>query len=148
MGGAIALQLTADPEVRADISGLVLESPVLDWVSTIKANCVRAGLPEWTGILAVPWLDWRPLARLTGLGEVAGLHRFDWVARAAEIAEPTLVLHGIADTSSPFEVAARLQRLRPDVVDLEGFDADHTMTWNSDRNRWHAKVSSWFAKHA
>lgn len=147
MGGAIALQLAADAELRGDVVGLVLESPVLDWLSTIKSNCVRAGLPAWTGLLAVPWFDQRPLARLVGLPNVVGVDRFDWVARADEISTPTLVLHGTEDTSSPFEVAARLRNIRSDLVQLESFNADHTMTWNSDPERWQQTVRTWLAPH-
>lgn len=147
MGGAIALQLAADPDLRADVAGLVLESPVLDWLSTIKANCVRAGLPAWTGLLALPWLDWRPLARLAGMPSAVGVRRFDWIARAGDLSAPMLLLHGTEDTSSPFGVAARLQSLRRDLVTLEAFDADHTMTWNSDPERWQRAVLTWLAPH-
>lgn len=143
MGGAIALQLAVDPEVRADVAGVVLESPVLDWISTIKANCVRAGLPAWAGLLALPWLDWPLLARMAGLPSVVDVRRFDWIARADEISAPMLVLHGTEDTSSPFALAAHLQSLRPDLVTLESFDADHTMTWNSDPERWQQAVRIW-----
>lgn len=146
MGAAITLQLAADPELRGLIAGLVLESPVLDWVSTITANCARAGLPAWTGALAVPWLDFSVLARVSGLANPVGLRRFDWIARADELTVPTLILHGSLDTSSPFELSTRLRDLRPEVVDLEVFDADHTMCWNSDRERWDAVVVSWLAR--
>lgn len=145
MGGAIALQLAADPALQPELDGLVLESPVLDWVATIKANCVRAGLPKWAGRLAIPWLDVPTLARLAGLPRAIGVGRFDWIAHADEISlsTPTLVLHGTGDTSSPFEVAARLERIRPELVTLEPFEADHTMTWNSDPERWRQTVLDW-----
>lgn len=145
MGGAIALQLAADPALQPELAGLMLESPVLDWVSTIKANCARAGLPGWAGLLAIPWLDVSTLARLAGLPRAVGVGRFDWIARVDEIATPTLALHGTADTSSPFEVAARLERLRPDLVTLEPFEVDHTMSWNADPERWHQTVLNWLA---
>ena len=145
MGAAIALQLAVEPKIRGVIAGLVLESPVLDWVSTIYANCARSGLPVWTGALATPWLSFRPLARMTGLANPVGLRRFDWIARADELMVPTLMLHGTLDTSSPFEFSTRLRSLRPDLVDLEAFDADHTMSWNSDRERWRAAVATWLA---
>lgn len=148
MGAAIALQLAAEPEFHGLIAGLVLESPVLDWVSTIRANCARAGLPAWTGALALPWLDVPALARLTGLGSPIKLRGFDWIERADELSAPALILHGNLDTSSPFALSARLRELRPDLVDLEAFDADHTMTWNSDREGWQATVSSWLAGRA
>ncbi|WP_241980123.1 alpha/beta hydrolase family protein [Cryobacterium glaciale] len=148
MGGAIALQLAADPKLRGIVAGVVLESPVLDWVSTIKANCARSGLPAQTGVLAMPWLNFRPLARMTGLINPVVLRRFDWIARVDELTVPTLILHGTLDTSSPFESSTRLRELRPDIVDLEAFDADHTMSWNSDCERWRAGLSAWLASLA
>lgn len=36
-----------------------------------------------------------------------------------------------------------IQDQRPDIVTLEGFDADHTLAWNSDPERWRAVVSGW-----
>jgi len=143
MGAVIALQLAAEPKLRGIITGLVLDSPILDWVATIKANCARAGLPAWIGTLAIPWLDCRALARLTGLVNPVGLRRLDWIARAQELAVPTLVFHGTLDTSSPFKLSTRLSTLCPDVVELEGFNADHTLSWNSDRERWQAVLFSW-----
>ena len=148
MGACIALQLAADSELRGTVTGLVLESPVLDWVATIKANCERSGLPAWTGMLALPWLDVRQLAHLTGLANPLGLRHFDWIARADELSLPTLILHGTLDTSSPVRLSARLRKLRPDIVDLETFEADHTMSWNSDRERWRAVLHAWLTSQA
>ncbi|MDJ0324189.1 alpha/beta fold hydrolase [Cryobacterium sp. PH31-AA6] len=148
MGAAIALQLAAESEFRGIAAGLVLESPVLDWVSTIKANCARSGLPAWSGILAIPWLIFRPCAQVSGLANPVDLRRFDWIARADELTVPTLILHGTLDTSSPFELSSHLRTLRPDIVTLEAFDAHHTMSWNSEGNRWRTVVSSWLASLA
>ena len=142
MGGAIALQLVDDPDLGDVITGLILESPILDWRATIMANCARAGIPAWVGSLAVPWLKSRRLSRLTGLRSPIDLDRFDWNARAEELATPTLILHGRGDTSSPFVNSSRLWALRPDLVNLEKFDADHTMSWNADGALWRAAVST------
>ena len=143
MGGAIALQLADDPGLRGTVAGLVLESPILDWVSTIKANCARAALPEWIELLVVPWLESRTLSRVTGLRNPIDVRRFDWIARADELTVPILILHGRGDTSSPFACSTSLGALRPDLVDLKAFDAAHTMSWNSDRERWRTAVTSW-----
>jgi pimeloyl-ACP methyl ester carboxylesterase len=143
MGASIALRLAADPELRGVVVGLVLESPVLDWVATIKANCARSGLPAWTGTAALPWLKVRQLAYLTGLTKPIALRDFDWIARADELSLPTLILHGTLDTSSPFHLSTRLRELRPDIVVLEAFEADHTMSWNSDGERWRSVIHAW-----
>ena len=146
MGGAIALQLAADPKLRGIVTELVLDSPILDWVATLKANCARAGMPAWTGALAVPWLTSRPLARLIGLANPIDLRSFNWIERAEELTVPTLILHGALDTSSPCEISTRLSALSPDIVVLEVFDADHTTSWNSDREHWAACIFSWLTR--
>lgn len=143
MGAAIALRLAADPTHSVHVDSLILESPVLDWIATLKANCVRAGLPAGTGLLAVPWLSLGPLARTLGLPGPIPLRTLNWIVRARELAKPTLILHGARDDSAPLEVSRTLAAIRPDLVQLDEFDAAHTMTWNSDPERWQAIVSDW-----
>ncbi|MCD1269763.1 alpha/beta fold hydrolase [Microbacterium sp. MEC084] len=136
MGAAIALQLAADPEFDGVIDSLILDSPVLDWVATVDANCARAGLPSWVGAFARPWLRYRLLARLIGLDAAVPLRSFNWVARAEKLAIPLVILHGLKDSSAPHAVARHLAILRPDLVQLENFVSDHTLNWNSDPGRW------------
>ncbi|MWB99424.1 alpha/beta fold hydrolase [Agromyces sp. MMS17-SY077] len=145
MGGAIALELATRAGALGHVAGLVLESPVLDWVETIKENCARAGLPRWVGGLAVPWLDSPTLARLLGLPAAVDTARFDWIDRAHELQVPTLVLHGTRDTSVPFALTTKFAAGVPAAVRVEDFDADHTMTWNADPDRWRAIVADWIA---
>ncbi|WES64096.1 alpha/beta fold hydrolase [Microbacter sp. GSS18] len=145
MGGAIALQIAADDEFCATIDRLALDSPVLDWVATIDANCVRAGLPRRVGVLASPWLGTRLLARLTGMAAEVPLDRFNWMDRAEELLVPTLILQGTFDRSSPYEVARRLAEDRRGSVRLETVAADHTLVWNSDPARWKRLATDFLA---
>lgn len=132
MGAVVALELAAGATPLDAIVGLVLDSPVLDWKATIAANCSRTGLPAWAGTLAHPWLR-GPTARV------------DWLDRADDISKPIVMLHGSADRSTPFFISAQLQRLRPDVAELRGFDSDHTLTWNRDDETWERVVGQWLA---
>ncbi len=143
MGATIALQLAARPRHNGLITALVLDSPVLDWAETIKANCARSGLPAAVGLLADPWLSARPLANMVGLPESVPLRQFDRITRAAELTTPALILHGTRDSSAPIRLSEALRDRRPDLVTLETFDADHTLAWNSDPERWHECVSAW-----
>ena len=143
MGATIALQLAARPRHNGLITALVLDSPVLDWAETIKANCARSGLPAAVGLLADPWLSARPLANMVGLPESVPLRQFDRITRAAELTTPALILHGTRDSSAPIRLSQALRDRRSDIVTLETFDADHTLTWNSDPERWRAVVSRW-----
>ncbi|ODT24647.1 MAG: phospholipase [Microbacterium sp. SCN 69-37] len=147
MGAAIALQLAHHPSYRRSIAGLVLDSPVLDWTEVIKANCTRSGLPSAAGSLAIPWLTLRPLARMVGLPERIPLRSFDWTVRAEELTAPTLILHGTHDDSVPIQLSQALRDSRPDLVSLEVFEAGHTLSWNSDHDRWQSAVNAWLTAH-
>ncbi|MDJ0334895.1 alpha/beta fold hydrolase [Salinibacterium sp. G-O1] len=146
MGAAIALRIASRTRERGVIAGLVLDSPVLNWIDVIKANCARSGLPAAAGNLATLWLTLGPLARMTGLPSAIPLREFDWVQFAEELTVPMLILHGAKDDSAPINVSEALRDRRPDLVQLESFDAGHTLAWNSDPSRWRSAVSAWLAK--
>jgi uncharacterized protein len=148
MGAAIALRVASRARARGVIVGLVLDSPVLDWVEVIKANCARSGLPAAAaGNLATPWLMLGPLARMAGLPGAIPLREFDWVQRAELLTMPILILHGARDDSAPISVSEALRERRPDLVQLESFDAGHTLAWNSAPERWRSVVGSWLTDH-
>ena len=125
----------------------MLDSPVLDWVEVIKTNCTRSGLPAATEYLAVPWLTVDSLARLVGLPGRIPLRSFDWTARAAELDTPTMILHGAQDDSAPIQLSQALRDARPDLVDLETFDAGHALSWNTDPDRWQKAATTWLQAH-
>ncbi|MBS1674692.1 MAG: alpha/beta fold hydrolase, partial [Actinobacteria bacterium] len=142
MGAIIALQLAERPQYRNIIAGLVLDSPVLDWNATIKANCVRAGLPAVVGDLAMPWLSATRLARLIGLSSRIPI-RTSWGRRGRRAPLRILILHGARDDSAPISAAEAIRDRSPQLVELIVFDAAHTMPWNADRDRWRMVVTTW-----
>ena len=143
MGAAIALRLANHPRHQALIAALVLVSPVLNWAEVIKANCARSRLPAAAGLLAIPWLTTHRLACAVGLPASVPLREFNWIVRSAELTAPTLMLHGTRDSSAPVRFSQAIRDRRSDLVTLETFDADHTLSWNSDPEQWRAVVSGW-----
>ncbi len=145
MGAAIALRIAHRSDYAPLVAGLVLDSPVLNWVEVIKANCQRAGFPRGAGLFVVPWLTVGPLARPLGLSSRVPIREFDWVARVEDLAAPTLILHGTRDDSAPISSSRALAKKRPDLVQLEIFEAGHTLAWNSDAEKWRATTSAWLS---
>lgn len=141
MGASIALRLAHHSPWSNRVLAVVAESPVLDWRATLSANLTCAGLPSWTAYLAYPWLTFPPLARPMGLASEIDLDLLDWSARD-RIRKPTLILQGSHDHSTPWRIAEPVAAANPHVT-LELFEADHTMTWNSDPERWRTTVSAW-----
>lgn len=147
MGGTIALRLASRSDYAPSIAGLVLDSPVLDWIETIRANCERAGLPPVAARFALPWLTREPLAQVIGLPEPATITTTACSGWASEIEVPALILHGTLDDSVLVEASRAVSELKPEQVKLVAFDAGHTLSWNSDPERWRQTVIDWLGCH-
>ncbi|MEU6230173.1 alpha/beta fold hydrolase [Streptomyces sp. NPDC047042] len=125
-GATMALRAATRSALRDRVSGLVLDSPVLDWQTTLRALATARRTPGALLPLAV-----RAAQGRTGLhgipaheAEAAGLTR---------LTVPALILHGPADTIAPWTPSRRLAAHRPDLVTLHQVpEAPHGAMWNAD----------------
>ncbi|WP_344530107.1 alpha/beta hydrolase [Streptomyces albiaxialis] len=123
-GATMALHAAANSALRDRISGLVLDSPVLDWKRTLRALAAAQGTPRALLPLVV-----RAVQGRTGLSE----GRLAAVAHPASLALPTLLLHGPDDTIAPWAASQALAESRPDLVTLHTVEhAPHAAMWNAD----------------
>ncbi|GGT26866.1 alpha/beta hydrolase [Streptomyces toxytricini] len=127
-GAAMALH-TAERSALADrISGLVLDSPVLDWHATLRALAAARHTPAALLPLAVRAAEGRAGLR-------AGRRAPGEDPRALRV--PVLLFHGPDDTIAPWEPSRRLAAARPDLVTLRTVpDAPHGAMWNADPERY------------
>lgn len=149
MGGAISLQtLTRSPLAAQLVVGLVLDSPVIDWRSTLRFQARRRGIPPVVASAALRLVE-APWGRIaTGQAAPVSLDSLDFVARAGQLSRPTLILHSDADDFVPAEASHRLASARDDVVTLEAYlQARHTGLWNVDPARWERVVADWLARN-
>lgn len=144
MGGATVLQCLLQSTLAPRIDGLVLESPVVDWLTVLRFQARAVGLPPAVRDAALAMLGSRRGASLIGLESPIDFARLDIVARAAELPVPMLVLHSDDDGFVPSDGSVALAAARPDVVRLERFTrARHTKLWNYDRERWERAITTW-----
>ncbi|MFF1830680.1 alpha/beta hydrolase family protein [Paenarthrobacter sp. NPDC058040] len=145
LGAAIALQAATLSAHAPRIVGMVLDAPVFDWRTTLRANAQAAGLPGPVVRLGFTVLQSKALRWVTGLAEPIKLDAMDWLARAAELQQPILVLHGNRDGTTPFEASKQAATLRPDLVRLVEFESEgHSLEWNADPGGWEQSVEDWF----
>lgn len=143
MGGATVLQALTRSPLEERVSGVVLDSPVVDWVTALEYQGVANRLPrpvQWAVIrlLTRPWAG-----RVTGQREPIDLDRLDIVRRADELHTPILLLHSDDDGYVPATASRALAAARPDIVTFEPFaTARHTKLWNYDESRWNAVIAS------
>ncbi|MGH4027356.1 alpha/beta hydrolase family protein [Actinomycetota bacterium Odt1-20B] len=123
-GATMALHAAAHSALRDRISGLVLDSPVLNWETTLRALATARRTPGPLLPLAV-----RAAQGRTGL-------RGDRILEAADPAVlkvPTLVVHGPDDTVAPWGLSRELAHKRAELVTLHQVpDAPHGAMWNAD----------------
>ncbi|MFD4243059.1 alpha/beta hydrolase family protein [Streptomyces sp. NPDC058525] len=123
-GAAMALRAAERSALAARISGLVLDSPVLDWHATLRGLAAARHTPGPVLPLAVRAAESRAGLRAD--------HRPP-LADPGALRVPVLVFHGPDDTLAPWGPSLRLAAARPDLVTLHTVrEAGHGAMWNAD----------------
>ncbi|WP_254812838.1 alpha/beta hydrolase [Streptomyces cavourensis] len=127
-GASMALHAAVSSPLRERIGGLVLDSPVLDWQTTLRALAVARGAPAALLPLAV-----RAAQGRTGMASDPLLDP----ALPDALPAPTLILHGPDDTIAPWAPSRELAARRPDLISLHAVrQAPHASMWNADPGRY------------
>ncbi|MEU9847723.1 hypothetical protein [Streptomyces sp. NPDC047985] len=127
-GASMALHAAVGSALRDRISGLVLDSPVLDWATTLRALAVARGVPAALLPLAV-----RAAQGQTGL---YGARLLD-DSLASALRAPTLIFHGPDDTLAPWQPSRDLAARRPELIALSTVpQAPHAAMWNADPDHY------------
>jgi alpha-beta hydrolase superfamily lysophospholipase len=146
MGGATVLQALTRSKLGEKVVGVVLESPVVDWIATLDFQGELRRLPAAVRLGVLTLFKYRWGGLLTGLAEPLDLDRLDFVRRAQELDTPILILHSDDDGFVPSAASRELAVARPDIVSYEAFEiARHTKLWNYDRDKWEGAIRRWIS---
>lgn len=132
-GATMALRVAAESVARGRVSGLVMDSPVLDPEATLRALAVARGVPRVLLSLAVRAAEGR-----------AGLdpERHAVAADPDALTVPVLLAHGPDDDLAPWEASRAFADRRPDLVTLHSVPrAPHAAMWNADREGYEQALS-------
>ena len=147
MGGATVLQALTRSSLEYLVRGVVLDSPVVDWVTALDFQGAINRLPillrrAVLEIISAPWSR-----VVTGQAHPIDLKRLNFVARASELETPILLLHSDDDGYIPATASRALALARPDIVTFEEFHtARHTRLWNYDEIRWNGAIARWLRR--
>lgn len=146
MGGAIVLQVLDNSPLARRVSGVVLDSAVLDWGAVLRHQARMNRMPGWLAHVATRLMGDVRARRLVGVHEPIDVARADWVRRAAELSHPMLVIHSDGDDFVPVGPAVAVAARRPDLVRFERWtQARHCREWNNDAERWERAVAEFLA---
>ena len=144
MGGATVLQAATRSPLARYVRGISLDSPVIDWVTTLDAIASSMGLPRIARQLTLIAMSARWGRLVTGKREPINLARLDFLTRAQELSMPILIQHSDDDGYVPVDGSSKLAEARPDIVTFERWGvARHTKLWNLDRDRWNGAIRTW-----
>lgn len=147
MGGALVLQTLLRSAHAAMIDGLVLESPVVDWRTTLRYQGDALHLPPSMQDVVLAILGAPRLSAITGQSAPIDFDALDLVRGAARITVPVLILHSDDDGFVPSTASRALAEARPDLVQLESFAvARHTKLWNIDSERFESAIRGWLSR--
>jgi alpha-beta hydrolase superfamily lysophospholipase len=138
MGGCIVETFLHRSSYAAHIRAVVLDSPILNVQKVMEAQVKRLHLPRWFSNV-VRWM----VRRRSDIN----FADFNYEYPTGEIAIPTLLFHGTADTQAPVESSDLYAQSRPDLVTylrVEG--AGHTLVWNADPRTYEDALTT-FLKH-
>ncbi|MFV0136755.1 alpha/beta hydrolase family protein [Streptomyces sp. HMX87] len=122
-GATMALRAATRSGVRDSISGLVLDSPVLNWEATLRALAAARRTPGALMPLAV-----RAAQGRTGLAA----DRAGTAAEHDSLGVPALLFHGPGDTVAPWLYSRRFADAHPRLVALHTVEhAPHAAMWNA-----------------
>ncbi|MCK7621923.1 hypothetical protein MUU72_02075 [Streptomyces sp. RS10V-4] len=127
-GATMALRTATASALRDRISGLVLDSPVLDRHATVRALATARHVPRALLPLAV-----RAAEGHTGLP----VDRPDDAVDPDGLTMPVLLFHGAEDTLAPWSASRRFAARRPELITLQTVgQAPHAAMWNADPGRY------------
>lgn len=142
LGGELIIQFLRNSPDRADISGIILDAPLLDLDATLRLRAQDRRFPGWMQWTVLPLADtfasWR-----AGL-DVGKLDAVDWLS---EQPQPILLFHGSSDTSVPIGPSRDLARLDPNVS-FHPCVAPHVRCWNVDPAAYDDQVVHFMRTHA
>ena len=132
MGGAMCVKLLYESELADKVRGVVADSPLLDFGTTLDIVGRMRGYPGFV----IPYgkafaarrfgIDWK---------------RMNFLANASALNAPLLLLHGEDDSLVPPHTSKTLAQARPDIARYIGFaGAEHARSWNADPERYETAV--------
>ena len=147
MGGAISLQLATRSANAEVLRGIILESPVVNWIDTLNYQTDILNVPRPISAAAQTIISSRWGTSLTGQAAPIDLARLNFVARADELTLPILLMHSADDGFVPPWASRALAKLRPDIVTYDEFTvARHAKLWNYDSARFNEDIGTWLSR--
>jgi alpha-beta hydrolase superfamily lysophospholipase len=140
MGASIVMSFMEHSAQASDVSGLILDAPLLSLEKVIDFQASRRHLPGLLTDLTRQVTTWR--------------YGVDWDAveyrdTAVALDIPVLLFHGANDDRVPVAMSDAFARARPDIVTyVRVATATHARSWNVDTTSYESAVTAFLQRVA
>jgi len=138
MGGAVVMSTLRNMDDPGLVAGVVLDSPVLDWSSTLDKQGELRSLPGILTDVAKLIVEWRVDVDLDDL---------DQRLIAADLTTPILLYCDIADETVAADASLEFAEAVPaELMTLVTTEVGHTASWNEDPEAYEAALATFLAR--
>jgi alpha-beta hydrolase superfamily lysophospholipase len=144
MGGGIAASFLERSPLATRVSGVILDSPMLDFSRAVDLGAAQQRLPL-VG-LPLPQSLTDVAKRIAGYRYGVDWSSLDYLRGAAMLHAPILLFQGTADRTVPAATSDELAGTARDVTYVRAPGADHLDSWNLDPARYDRAVQAFVGR--
>jgi len=139
LGGMMVNQYLSKAAVAKEVVGVILDSPLLDYRSTLKVQAVRAGYHEAMGDLIADTITNSKLLRALGFKNIA-VDEISALGKSIPVQLPTVLFYSLNDGYIAMDGVFRYQELNSKVSLKEIPGARHCRLFNEDKESYQRAI--------
>lgn len=128
------------------IKGLIFDSPLLDYRSTMRFHAARQGIDTALGDRVIDAIETDPLVKLFGYRNV-DVDQLSLAKNSLEASVPVLVLYSRKDGHVEIMDVFNFERINQKVTLVEIAGAKHCRLYNHDRAKYQDSISDWLQRN-
>jgi alpha-beta hydrolase superfamily lysophospholipase len=140
LGGLMVNQYLSRASVAEEVVGVIFDSPLLDYRSTLRLQAKREGYTEQMGDLVAEAITKSRLLRLLGFSNVP-VDSLSALSVSLPVQIPTLLFYSLNDGYISMAGVFRYQKLNPTVSLIEIPGARHCRLFNEDSQKYQEAIA-------
>lgn len=142
-GTVVSAEFLRHSSLASRISGVIADSPVVDWPAAILEQTKQAGVSDRTAKLGMQILESSIGSKIVGLSEPLRLKELGFSNWCHQFDLPILLMHSHQDGYIPIDPVEKVAREHPDFVQIIEYEnAGHVKLFNLDPARYKRNLQS------
>ena len=140
LGGMMVNQYLSNAEVPNEVTAIIMDSPLLDYRSTLRVQALRAGYPEATGDQVADVITSSRVLRALGFSNVA-IDEISALNKSLRVQLPTLLIYSLNDGYISMDGVFKYQELNNKVKLIDVPDGRHCRLFNQDKEKYQDSIA-------